>query len=48
MTGVKIGEAAPDFDLVSDQGTRVRLSSLRGRKGEGSILGGFGLGDSSD
>jgi peroxiredoxin Q/BCP len=32
MAEVKIGEVAPDFDLVSDQGTRVRLSSLRGRK----------------
>ncbi len=32
MTGVKVGATAPDFDLVSDEGTRVRLSSLRGRK----------------
>jgi thioredoxin-dependent peroxiredoxin len=32
MTGVKVGDTAPDFTLVSDEGKQVRLSSLRGRK----------------
>ena len=27
-----IGDVAPDFELVSDEGKRVRLSSLRGKK----------------
>ncbi len=27
-----IGEVAPDFELTSDQGERVKLSSLRGKR----------------
>ena len=27
-----IGEQAPDFELVSDEGKRLRLSDLQGRK----------------
>lgn len=27
-----VGDVAPDFELVSDEGTRVRLSGLRGKK----------------
>src|SRR4030067_2068857 len=32
MTTLKPGDMAPDFELVSDQGTKGRFSSLRGRK----------------
>lgn len=32
MTAPRIGEPAPDFDLPSDGGGRVRLSDLSGRK----------------
>jgi len=32
MTTLKPGDMAPDFELVSDAGAKVRLSSLRGRK----------------
>lgn len=27
-----IGEIAPDFELVSDEGDRVKLSNFRGKK----------------
>jgi len=27
-----IGDQAPDFELVSDEGKRLRLSDLQGRK----------------
>lgn len=27
-----VGDEAPDFELVSDEGTRLRLSDLRGKK----------------
>ncbi len=27
-----IGEVAPDFELTSDQGERIKLSSLRGKR----------------
>jgi peroxiredoxin Q/BCP len=27
-----VGEMAPDFELLSDRGEKVRLSDLRGRK----------------
>lgn len=27
-----IGEVAPDFELASDQGERVKLSNFRGKK----------------
>jgi peroxiredoxin Q/BCP len=27
-----IGEVAPDFELLSDRGEKVRLSDFRGRK----------------
>ncbi len=29
---VKVGEQAPDFELVSDEGERVQLSDFRGQK----------------
>lgn len=29
---LQIGELAPDFELLSDTGGRVRLSDFRGRK----------------
>jgi peroxiredoxin Q/BCP len=32
MTGPRIGEPAPDFDLPSDGGGRVRLADFSGRK----------------
>ena len=31
MSLVTTGDLAPDFELESDEGTRIRLSSLRGR-----------------
>ncbi len=32
MTPPKAGDRAPDFELTSDEGVKVRLSSLHGRK----------------
>jgi peroxiredoxin Q/BCP len=29
---LKVGELAPDFELTSDSGTKVKLSSLRGQR----------------
>ncbi len=29
--GIRVGEEAPDFELKSTEGERMRLSSLRGR-----------------
>ena len=31
-TFLKVGDAAPDFTLRSDQGTTVKLSDFRGKK----------------
>lgn len=31
-TNLKVGQAAPDFTLPSDQGTTVTLSSFHGKK----------------
>jgi peroxiredoxin Q/BCP len=31
-TKLQVGEPAPDFDLLSDNGTRVRLSDQRGKR----------------
>ena len=28
----KIGEIAPDFELLNQEGARIRLSALRGKK----------------
>ena len=30
--GLKVGAPAPDFELTSDQGTRVKLSNYRGKR----------------
>jgi mycoredoxin-dependent peroxiredoxin len=32
LTGVDVGQPAPDFELVDHHGTPVRLSSFRGRR----------------
>ena len=32
MADLKIGDTAPDFELASDKGEKVRLSGLRGKK----------------
>lgn len=29
---LKVGERAPDFTLVSDEGEKVKLSALKGKK----------------
>ena len=29
---LKIGDAAPDFEMTSDEGQKVRLSDYRGKK----------------
>jgi len=32
MAQLKVGDPAPDFDMLSDQGTRVKLSEQRGKR----------------
>ena len=31
MAALKVGDDAPDFELTADDGTRVKLSDLRGK-----------------
>jgi peroxiredoxin Q/BCP len=32
MTELKVGDAAPDFEAVSDSGEKIKLSDLRGKR----------------
>lgn len=32
MVELKIGDVAPDFEMVSDEGKKVKLSDFRGKK----------------
>jgi len=32
MAELKVGDQAPDFELMADDGTQVKLSDLRGKR----------------